>query len=218
MLGICENMRDRLTNVLKASQSITQDVTTNVVHVNDVKWFDLLDYYTTKRMKCLIFDGNNTKTKVEILSVDSNANTFTLTENVSSTISASDNPVIYRAPAYNKIKKFWIGDLSVVHDYPTICIQPGQLGIEWLTLAGTTNEFDLDLMVYLLDRTSTENVTLDLLETTREVKETLMADLHLKIRNEHEDQWGRVYDSRVKNIDYGVLWLRKHEKDNKSNI
>jgi len=203
MLGICTSMQTRLNNVLKASQAITQNVTTNVVHVADVKWFNLLDYYTEKKIKCVIIGDAGTEERVEVIEVDAVANTLTLVDNVSATISTSDNPIIYRAPAYNIIRKFWIGDLSVVHDYPTVCIAPNSEDKEWMALNTTSSDFKIDLMIYYLDRSTSEDSTKDLLETTREVEETLMADLHLKIRD-RGDEWGRVYDSRVSGANYGV--------------
>jgi hypothetical protein len=207
-------MKERTKRYLMAQGEILTDITegqteVKVNNIDDFGFDGLIEFFPT-----VIFMDNNTTGEIvegeisggeliDVLSVDVTTGIMKFRTPVKRDWLISDGAYVRRAPGGVPIKSVVIGDLSVVSNFPTVCINPTNKSIDWYTLSSTKENVSIDFLVYI-ENGNTEMATLELLKITDVVEWILMSNLHIKPYNESEECSVTSY-AMVKNIDYGVI-------------
>jgi len=140
---------------------------------------------------------------IDLTDVDTSTGVVTSQSEILNNWTQANGTIVQRAPAGVFVKRVVIGDLSIITDYPTVCVVPTNKTIEWSALHTSIDRVSIDIMIYT-ESGDTEQGTIDMLKLTDVVEWMLMSNLHLTVENA-VNPYEVTSAAMVKNIDYGVV-------------
>jgi hypothetical protein len=199
------SMRNRLKAFMQASSKTVEvcpisDPT--IIKVEDSRYFNI--WWAMKEMPQVLIQDKVTKEvfKCKIQNVNPTDNTITLKDPLTKVLNIGS--VIKRAPNYEEIRGVYLGDIDIIENYPAICVVPLNKDVDWQTLQGTQEDFNMSIIVHVKEDNQ-ENSMISLLRIVQDVEDMLMADLHMTIQGrDYPNQYNKTYNSRVKNVEYGA--------------
>lgn len=169
----------------------------------DAMFFDIVKHYKSRPKIGIYLADSNILSLHKVEAVDRSTGTLTITPNLVDNVPAGS--AVERYPGQERFERVYIGDVEVIYDLPAIVIAPMNMSREWATLpAGSDEMFNIDISIYVKDDGQEES-TLTLLSAAQELDDLLMADLHMRIPTIPESESDRVYNSLVKQVDYGYI-------------
>lgn len=207
MIDIALALKKRIERFMLADSATTAaaSVGDNTIQIDttDAMFFDVVRHYKSRPKIGIYIEDTQILTLHKIEDVDRETGTLTISPNLVDNVPAGS--AVERWPGQERFYRVYIGDVEVIQDLPAIVISPMNMQREWVTLpTGTDEMFNIDISVYVKDDGHEES-TLTLLSAAQELDDLLMADLHLRIPVIPESPADRVYNSLVKQIDYGYI-------------
>ncbi len=213
MYFLADAMVNRLKCFFMAQSNLTEDA---LVGNNFVK-VDSTEHFSTQALRrdlneCLIWDDTTIGKPSPaggFIGADSNSikgvsnDTIFFEKPLTRNFLLSNNPIVIRAPAGERVRAIVLGDIKVELKYPAIIVEPRSKSIEFTTLSGTTDTFNLDFIVYVKDD-KTQDAVRSLLKITDTLEHVLMTNLHIAPSNS-KFAFEVTSKAQVKSIDYGVI-------------
>ena len=204
MYRLATSMRNRIKAFFQASTFTSETAnpaTPMIIKVQNARYFRV--YISMKDMPQVLIKDKVTGEvfKCKVKEANSLDNTLTLKDPLPKVLNMGS--LVKRAPNYEEVGDILLGDPDVISKYPAICVVPTSKDLEWMTLTGTTENFNLSIIVHVKEDNQ-ENSTISQLRIAQDLEDMLMADLHMDIQGrDYPEQYNKTYNSMVKSVDFG---------------
>jgi len=173
MLGVVRAARDTIIRFTLNSQMLVSDaaIGTNTIIVDSTRKFNQGDFIVIR---------NDTDGEIHEIDIIQDEATFTIKENLVRTWTTAEMARVERAFGTEKsnaqyIKRVYLGDPSVIPDYPAITIMGDSRNEDWWTINSTSSKWDCTISC-LFEDSSLETAYEGMLQMTQAVENALWAN------------------------------------------